>query len=59
MKLTPEQRIEYIKEIQQIWMDEAPFTMLYQNQTIAAMDKDLQGYAYHPSLRMKLYTLSK
>ncbi|MBI9046776.1 MAG: ABC transporter substrate-binding protein [Anaerolineaceae bacterium] len=58
-EVDPAVRIEYIEELQGIWMDESPFTMLYQNQTIAAMDSTLMGYAYHPSLRMKIYELRK
>lgn len=55
----PQERLTYIKELQEIWLEDAAFTMLYQSDTIAAMTAELQGYEYHPARRLNIYNLYK
>ncbi|MCJ7623162.1 MAG: ABC transporter substrate-binding protein [Anaerolineaceae bacterium] len=58
-EVVQETREAYVEELQDIWMEEAPFTMLYQKQTIAAMNSDLKGYAYHPAHWLHVWDLTK
>ncbi len=57
--LDPAKREQAIKDLQKVLMDDMPFTMLYQNQSLAAMNKAVQGFAYHPVHFVSFYDLSK
>lgn len=57
--LDPAKREQAIIELQKILMDDMPFTMLYQNQSLAAMNKTVKGFAYHPVHFVSFYDLSK
>jgi peptide/nickel transport system substrate-binding protein len=52
-------REQAIKDLQRVLMDEMPFTMLYQNQSIVVMNKGVQGFAYHPVHFVSFYDMSK
>lgn len=52
-------REQAIKDLQKVLMDEMPFTMLYQNQQITAMNKSVKGFAYHPVQFVNFFDLSK
>jgi peptide/nickel transport system substrate-binding protein len=52
-------REQAIKDVQRVLMDEMPFTMLYQNQSIVVMNKSVQGFAYHPVHFVSFYDMSK
>jgi len=58
-ELDAAKRADAVKELQQILMEDMPFTMIYQNQAISAMTKDLKGFAYHPVYIINLFDLSK
>jgi ABC-type transport system substrate-binding protein len=53
------QREQAIKDLQKVLMDDMAFTMLYQNQSIAAMNKSVKGFAYHPVNFVSFFDLSK
>lgn len=57
--LDPAKREQAIKDLQVVLMDDMAFTMLYQNQSLAAMNKAVQGFAYHPVHFVSFYDLSK
>jgi peptide/nickel transport system substrate-binding protein len=44
----PVKREQAIKDLQRIWMDDMPFTMLYQSQQIVVTAKGVTGVVYHP-----------
>jgi peptide/nickel transport system substrate-binding protein len=52
-------REQAVKDLQKLLMEDMAFTMLYQNQTITAMNKAVQGFAYHPVHFVSFYDLSK
>jgi peptide/nickel transport system substrate-binding protein len=52
-------RKQAIVDLQKVLMDEMPFTMLYQNQAIVVMNKNVQGFAYHPVHFVSFYDMSK
>lgn len=52
-------RIELTKQWQAQVMDDMPFLMLYQGQTITVMNKDIQGYAFHPVYFFNIADLTK
>lgn len=52
-------REQAIKDLQQVWMDDMPFTMLYQSQQIVATGKGVQGFIYHPVHFVSFFDLSK
>jgi peptide/nickel transport system substrate-binding protein len=58
-ELDPAKREQAIKDLQKVLMDDMPFTMLYQNQSIAAMNKSVKGFAYHPVNFVSFFDLSK
>ncbi|MGQ9489589.1 MAG: ABC transporter substrate-binding protein [Anaerolineae bacterium] len=58
-ELDPAKREQAIIELQKILMEDMPFTMLYQNQSLAAMNKAVKGFAYHPVHFVSFYDLSK
>ena len=41
-------REQAIKDLQKILIDDSAFVMMYQIQQIVAMNKNVQGFAYHP-----------
>ncbi len=57
--LDPAKREQAIKDLQVVLMDDMAFTMLYQNQSLAAMSKAVKGFAYHPVHFVSFYDLSK
>jgi peptide/nickel transport system substrate-binding protein len=58
-ELDPAKREQAIKDLQKVLMDDMAFTMLYQNQSIAAMNKSVKGFAYHPVNFVSFFDLSK
>ena len=58
-ELDPAKREQAIKDLQKVLMDDMPFTMLYQNQSITAMSKSVKGFAYHPVNFVSFSDLSK
>ena len=58
-ELDPAKREQAIKDLQKVLMDDMAFTMLYQNQSIVAMSKTVQGFAYHPVNFVSFVDLSK
>jgi peptide/nickel transport system substrate-binding protein len=55
----PVKRKALVEQIQEVWMEEMPFTMLYQLQTIHAFRKELKGFKFHPVWFVDLFELSK
>ena len=58
-ELDPAKREQAIKDLQKVLMDDMPFTMLYQNQSLVAMNKAVKGFAYHPVQFVNFLDLSK
>lgn len=52
-------RVELVKQWQAQVQEDMPFTMLYQTQTISAMNKDIKGFAFHPVYHFSIFDLSK
>lgn len=52
-------RVELTKQWQTQVMEDMPFLMLYQLQTITVLNKDIKGYAFHPVYFFNLADLSK
>jgi ABC-type transport system substrate-binding protein len=55
----PVAREAAVVKIQEVWMEEMPFTMLYQNQYVHAFRKELTGFKFHPVWFVDLFELSK
>jgi peptide/nickel transport system substrate-binding protein len=55
----PVAREAAVVKIQEVWMEEMPFTMLYQLQYVHAFRKELQGFKFHPVWFVDLFELSK
>jgi peptide/nickel transport system substrate-binding protein len=55
----PEIRIEAVEKLQDVFIEEMPFTMLYQNQYVHAFRNDLKGFKFHPVWFVDLFELSK
>lgn len=55
----PVAREAAVVKIQEVWMEEMPFTMLYQNQYVHAFRKELMGFKFHPVWFVDLFELSK
>jgi peptide/nickel transport system substrate-binding protein len=55
----PAARKTAVEKLQVIFIEEMPFTMLYQAQYIHAFRKDLQGFKFHPVWFVDLFSLSK
>jgi peptide/nickel transport system substrate-binding protein len=55
----PEKREAAVEKIQEVWMEEMPFTMLYQLEYVHAFRKELQGFKFHPVWFVDLFGLSK
>jgi len=58
-ELDPAKREQAIKDLQKVLMDDMAFTMLYQSQSIAVMNKSVKGFAYHPVNFVSFFDLSK
>ncbi len=52
-------RVDLTKQWQAQVMEDMPFLMLYQLQTITVLNKDIKGYAFHPVYFFNLVDLSK
>ncbi len=52
-------RVADTEKIQAVFMEEMPFTMLYQIQSVHAFRKELKGFAFHPVWFVDLSGLSK
>ncbi len=48
-----------VEQLQAIFIEEMPFTMLYQSQYVHAFSKDLKGFKFHPVWFVDLSGLSK
>jgi peptide/nickel transport system substrate-binding protein len=55
----PAQREAATAKIQEVFMEEMPFTMLYQTQAVHAFRNDLTGFKFHPVWFVDLSELSK
>ncbi|MCA2002522.1 MAG: ABC transporter substrate-binding protein, partial [Chloroflexi bacterium] len=55
----PAARKAATEKIQEVFMEEMPFTMLYQLQTVHAFRSDLKGFKFHPVWFVDLFELSK
>ena len=55
----PAQRVAATEKIQEVFMEEMPFTMLYQTQAVHAFRSDLKGFKFHPVWFTDLSELSK
>jgi peptide/nickel transport system substrate-binding protein len=55
----PAARVAATEKIQSVFMEEMPFTMLYQNQTVHAFSNTLKGFKFHPVWFVDLSELSK
>ncbi len=55
----PAIREESVVKLQEVFIEEMPFTMLYQNQYVHAFRKDLKGFKFHPVWFVDLFELSK
>ncbi len=55
----PTKRQAAVDKIQQIFIEEMPFTMLYQTQYVHVFSAGLKGFAFHPVWFADLSTLSK
>lgn len=58
-EMDPAKREELTKQwIAQV-NEDMPYTMLYQTQTISAMNKDIKGFAYHPVFFFDAFSITK
>ena len=48
-----------VEKLQEVFIEEMPFTMLYQNQYVHAFRNDLQGFKFHPVWFVDLFELHK
>jgi peptide/nickel transport system substrate-binding protein len=55
----PAARKAAVVKIQEVFMEEMPFTMLYQIQSVHAFSKELKGFKFHPVWSVDLSELSK
>jgi ABC-type transport system substrate-binding protein len=55
----PAARIAATEKIQDVFIEEMPFTMLYQNQAVHAFRNELKGFQFHPVWFVDLSELSK
>lgn len=55
----PAIRKDAVEKLQAVFIEEMPFTMLYQNQYVHAFRSDLKGFAFHPVWFVDLFELSK
>ena len=52
-------RKDAVEKLQAVFIEEMPFTMLYQVQYVHAYRSDLKGFAFHPVWYADLFSLSK
>ena len=52
-------RKDAVEKLQAVFIEEMPFTMLYQTQYVHAFSKDLKGFKFHPVWFVDLFELSK
>jgi len=57
--LDPARRAEIYRQLQEVLVDELPYVLLFQPQTLIATSKQVKGYAFHPVQFVNLYDLSK
>jgi ABC-type transport system substrate-binding protein len=55
----PAVRKDAVEKLQDVFIEEMPFTMLYQSQYVHAFRKDLKGFKFHPVWFVDLSQLSK
>ncbi|HEX5810038.1 MAG TPA: ABC transporter substrate-binding protein [Anaerolineales bacterium] len=55
----PAIRTDAVEKLQDVFIEEMPFTMLYQNQYVHAFRNDLQGFKFHPVWFVDLFELHK
>jgi peptide/nickel transport system substrate-binding protein len=55
----PAIRKDAVEKLQDVFMEEMPFTMLYQTQYVHAFRNDLKGFKFHPVWFVDLSQLSK
>jgi peptide/nickel transport system substrate-binding protein len=55
----PAIRKDAVEKLQAVFIEEMPFTMLYQNQYVHAFRSDLKGFKFHPVWFVDLFELSK
>jgi peptide/nickel transport system substrate-binding protein len=55
----PEVRTEAVEKLQDVFIEEMPFTMLYQNQYVHAFRNELKGFKFHPVWFVDLFELYK
>jgi ABC-type transport system substrate-binding protein len=55
----PAARKTAVEKLQAIFIEEMPFTMLYQNQYVHAFRSDLKGFKFHPVWFVDLFSLYK
>ena len=55
----PEIRTEAVEKLQDVFIEEMPFTMLYQNQYVHAFRNELKGFKFHPVWFVDLFELYK
>lgn len=55
----PAVRKDAVEKLQAVFIEEMPFTMLYQNQYVHAFRSDLKGFKFHPVWFVDLFELSK
>ncbi len=55
----PAARKTAVEKLQAVFIEEMPFTMLYQTQYVHAFSKDLKGFQFHPVWFVDLFGLSK
>ena len=55
----PAAREAAVVKLQDVFIEEMPFTMLYQTQYVHAFRKELQGFKFHPVWFVDLFELSK
>lgn len=55
----PAIRKDAVEKLQEVFIEEMPFTMLYQSQYVHAFRNELKGFKFHPVWFVDLFELSK
>jgi peptide/nickel transport system substrate-binding protein len=55
----PAERKDAVEKLQDVFIEEMPFTMLYQRQYVHAFRNELKGFKFHPVWFVDLFELSK
>jgi peptide/nickel transport system substrate-binding protein len=55
----PAERKDAVQKLQDVFIEEMPFTMLYQRQYVHAFRNELKGFKFHPVWFVDLFELSK